>query len=37
MWLDSAVFSEQLLIALDDVFSLAIYVATVRISLHVLF
>ena len=37
MGLDSAVFSELLLIALNDVFSLAIYVAIVRISLHVLF
>ena len=35
--LDSAVFSELLLIALNDVSSLPIYVAIVRISLHVLF
>ena len=37
MGLGCAVFSEQLRIALNDVFSLAIYVAIVRISLHVLF
>ena len=37
MGLDSAVFSELLLIARNDVSSLPIYVAIVRISLHVLF
>lgn len=37
MGLDSAVFSELLLIALNDVSSLPIYVAIAGISLHVLF